>query len=158
MENKKYYLKPTSLISSMYKIYSIIILIIAIIFWFKVRGINPEVDIILNVFLPIAIAFLFVAVIFYWFIFDRFHYFKLTNNMMIFYKVIPSFMLDYQKIKSVKVSKDTLINIDYEYPFGVTFPNKVPWKYKVYEMEEFLKDFSQKYKMNTGKNLKIIQE
>ena len=66
--------------------------------------------------------------------------------------------MDYQKIKKIEVSKDILMNIEYEYPFGVTFPNKVLWKYKVYEMEEFLKDFSEKYKMNTGKNLKIIEE
>ncbi len=151
MENKKYYLKPTSLISSMYKIYSIIFFIIAIFVWYRIKDIKFEFYFPAWIILLIPIIFF----IFYWFIFDRFHYFKLTDNRLILYKIIPSVIMDYQKIKNISISQNILMNIEYEYPFGVTFPNKVLWKYKVCEMDEFIEEFSKKYKSATGKSLII---
>jgi len=154
MEDKKYYIKPTSLMSVIYKIESFIPLFVFIGLWFEMKQLNFGINF-FNIFLfPIIISL--IIPIFFLFFFDKFHYYKLTDTYIIFYRIFPTLpKFDYKKIKSIKISNDSFKNIDYEY-----YPNKcskISWLVKLDKMEEFIQDISRRYKAYTGKNLEIIR-
>lgn len=158
MEDKKYYIKPTSLMSIVYKIESVIPLIVVILIWYQLKALNLGIDSILKVFLPMVFIIIIVSIVFMLFVFDRFHYLKLSDNGIRYYRLIPTVIWDYKKIKSIKISKDTLINIEWNYTIGLPVPNKFSYLYKLYDIDNFIKDISHRYKTYTGKNLEIIME
>jgi len=150
MTETKYKFKRSSAIQITtyiaFAVVTLIFLLIGIVSLFY----DSELAIVARYFcFPLAI-FGLIATLMQIFVISKLYYINLTDGEMTIYRVFPT-RLKYSDIKRISFSGDMLKGVD----TGLYMP--WPILLNLENPKEFIKELSQKYKKNTGKNI-IIQE